>query len=116
MAERVRARELRSDGRSVGSIAAELGVAKSSVSRWVRDIALSPEQHAVLASSDPLHPRRTNGAAVKRARALAVRREAQARGRALVQLRDPLHAVGCARFSGGGVQEPELRDAHEQRS
>lgn len=36
--ERARARQLRVEGRSLKAIAAELGVAKSSVSVWVRDI------------------------------------------------------------------------------
>jgi hypothetical protein len=36
--ERRRARELRAEGRSLNAIAAELGVAKSSVSVWVRDM------------------------------------------------------------------------------
>jgi transposase-like protein len=94
--ERSTARMLRQDGRSIGSIASELGIARSSVSRWVADIELSPEQHARLASSDPLHPRRTNAAAVKRRSALELRRQAQAAGRAGAAAGRPLHAVGCA--------------------
>ncbi len=41
---RLKARELRSKGVSVKSIARKLGVAKSSASLWVRDIILSVEQ------------------------------------------------------------------------
>jgi len=103
--ERTDARRLRRDGRSIGSIAAEIGVAKSSVSRWVADIELSDEQHARLASSDPLHPRRTNGAAVKRRTALAARREAQAAGRNAAVGGDPLHAFGCALFWAEGSKD-----------
>jgi predicted transcriptional regulator len=38
------ARILRQQGKSVGAIAQELGVSKSSVSLWVRDIELSEIQ------------------------------------------------------------------------
>jgi hypothetical protein len=100
--ERAAARALRREGRSIGSIAAQVGVAKSSVSRWVAGIELSAAQHAVLASSDPLHPRRTNGAAAKRAAALQARRRGQASGRAAALAGDPLHAVGCALFWAEG--------------
>ena len=46
--EQEAARELRADGLSLGAIANRLGVAKSSVSRWVRDVPLSDERRAVL--------------------------------------------------------------------
>lgn len=42
--EKLKARELRLQGQSIKQIAIELGVAKSSVSVWVRDIKLSDEQ------------------------------------------------------------------------
>lgn len=42
MTERQRARELRADGWTMPDIAAELGVARSSVSLWVRDVSFSP--------------------------------------------------------------------------
>lgn len=41
---RIKAREMRSRGGSVGLIAKKLGVSKSTVSLWVRDIILSVEQ------------------------------------------------------------------------
>lgn len=44
-----KARELRAKGRSVKEITAELGVAQSSVSIWVRDVPLSAEAQARLA-------------------------------------------------------------------
>ncbi len=78
------------------AIALELGVAKSSVSRWVADIDLSPAQHALLTSNDPLHPRRTNGAAVKRSSALEVRRRAQAAGRGKAAAGSALHGPSKA--------------------
>ncbi len=69
------------------------------------DIELSPAQHALLASSDPLHPRRTNGAAVKRSSALEVRRRAQAAGRGEAAAGSALHALGCALFWAEGSKD-----------
>lgn len=42
VAEQARARDLRAEGRTLDDIAAELGVAKSSVSLWVRDVPFTP--------------------------------------------------------------------------
>jgi predicted transcriptional regulator len=42
--EQRRARELRAEGRSVKEIERALGVARSSVSRWVRDVPLGEAQ------------------------------------------------------------------------
>jgi len=42
--EQVKARELRKDGMSLNEIVEELGVSKSSVSLWVRDIVLTARQ------------------------------------------------------------------------
>jgi hypothetical protein len=47
-AERLKARKLRLEGLSIGEIANRVGVAKSSVSLWVRDIELSPAQRKQL--------------------------------------------------------------------
>jgi transposase-like protein len=43
--EKVQAISLRKSGYSIKDIARELGVAKSSVSVWVRDVELSPEEY-----------------------------------------------------------------------
>jgi transcriptional regulator with XRE-family HTH domain len=49
------ARRLRAEaGLSIRDIAARLAVSKSSVSLWVRDIALTPEQEAALQANDPV--------------------------------------------------------------
>jgi AcrR family transcriptional regulator len=42
LAEREQARRLRATGLPMAEIAARLGVSKSSVSRWVRDVAFEP--------------------------------------------------------------------------
>lgn len=49
---RLEARKLRKRGVSVGKIAEVLGVAKSTVSWWVRDIVLTPQQHEKLKKSE----------------------------------------------------------------
>jgi len=49
--EHQEARKLRGQGWSVKSIAREVGCSPGSVSRWVRDIALTPEQKATLAAN-----------------------------------------------------------------
>jgi hypothetical protein len=44
VAEQARARELRADGHTLANIAATLGVSKSSVSLWVRDVEFTPSK------------------------------------------------------------------------
>ena len=78
--EREAARERRGQGAVIKAIARELGVSTSSVSRWVRDIELSPAQRAALARRDPSvvgHP------------AGALARAAQARDRRRLAGRGP---------------------------
>jgi transcriptional regulator with XRE-family HTH domain len=67
---RERARALRADGWSYNAIAAELGVAKSSVSVWCRDIVLTEEQRDALML--PVAEARLKRAAT--ARAMRIRR------------------------------------------
>lgn len=50
--ERIEARKLRSDGKSIKSIARMIGVSSGSVSVWVRDILISEEQRNILDSSN----------------------------------------------------------------
>lgn len=47
-AERKKSRELRADGFSIPEIAEQLKVSKGSVSVWVKDIELAPEQRKIL--------------------------------------------------------------------
>ena len=42
--EQARARELRAEGKLLADIATELGVSKSSVSVWVRDVDFTPSK------------------------------------------------------------------------
>jgi len=52
--EQKRARKLRSEGLSINEIACKVGVAKSSVSNWVRDVKLTPKQKRKLDARNPM--------------------------------------------------------------
>ena len=56
--ERQRARELRARSRTLQEIAAELGVSKSSVSTWVRDVEFEPRPRSRGHPAGPKHPMR----------------------------------------------------------
>jgi transposase-like protein len=56
--QKEQALELRSAGHSIKQIAQQLGVARSSVSVWVRGIPLSPTQREQLAAQETLNRRR----------------------------------------------------------
>lgn len=97
------ARELRqSEGRSIKEIAKELGVSRSSVSRWVRDIELNDQQLAALLERNPAYNRQLNGWLVVASRRRAARVRAQQRGRALARRREPLHVAGCMLYWAEG--------------
>ncbi len=55
--EQERARELRAEGKTLLEIATELGVSKSSVSLWVRDVVFTPKprQRPMFAAPSRLH-------------------------------------------------------------
>ena len=89
----------REEGRSVRELAALLGVSRSSISLWVRDIELTTEQREAL--------RRRMGARIDGSRANAVialerRKEAQASGRARARHGELLHVAGCMLFWAEG--------------
>ena len=56
--ERARARELRAQAWTLNEIAAELGVAKASVSVWVRDVDFTPGPRNRGHPAGPFHPMR----------------------------------------------------------
>jgi hypothetical protein len=97
------ARRLRAeDGLPLGAIAERLGVSKSSVSRWVRDVDLRPEQHAALRARNPRYNGQLRGQGGRRASARAARLRAQDHGRALARRGDPLHLQGCMLYWAEG--------------
>jgi hypothetical protein len=96
---------MRRSGASIGAIHAALPVAKSTISVWVRDIPLDDEHRRALEAANPA----VNGRQVgQRAWSRACRDErqrAQAHGRALARVGDPLHCAGCMLYWGEGTKE-----------
>ena len=101
--EHRRARELRAQGWSVKDIQQELGVSRSSVSVWVRDVPLTPEQRRALA----LRVREGPLVAGERsaARAREVRRAYQAEGRRLARERGVSYEAGCMLYWAEGAKK-----------
>jgi transcriptional regulator with XRE-family HTH domain len=101
--ERGAARRLRADeGKSIRAIAAELGVAVSSVSVWVRDVALTPAQEAELRRLNPRYSQQRDGTDSNRRRRREERLEAQAHGRELARRAEPLHQQGVMLYWAEG--------------
>ena len=101
--KKAEARRLRREkGMSVKAIAREIGVSYSSVSVWVRDIELTPEQRAEL-------DRRHYGdqpiaAAANKEKHYQLRLHYQEEGRAKAREGDPLHLAGCMLYWGEGAK------------
>jgi transcriptional regulator with XRE-family HTH domain len=103
--QRAAARVLRREhGLPLGAIAIRLGVAKSSVSRWTRDIELTSEQHAALRALNPLYNPQLRGQQGRRASAMAARSNAQRHGRELARRGDTLHLQGCMLYWAEGAK------------
>jgi transcriptional regulator with XRE-family HTH domain len=105
-AEREQARILRRErGESIREIAAALGVSKSSVSGWVHDIVLTPEQLDALRLRNPALNGQLVGVRVRAARAREQRLRAQDEGRHAARRGEPLHAAGCMLFWAEGSRD-----------
>jgi transcriptional regulator with XRE-family HTH domain len=101
--EREEARRLRrEEGRSIKEIARLLGVSRSSVSLWVRDVELTPEQHAALRERNPAYNAQLNGRLVWAAHCRALRQQWQDEGRELARRNEALHAAGCLLYWAEG--------------
>jgi transposase-like protein len=100
--ERLLARQLRRDeGLAIKAIARRLGVARSSVSVWVRDIELRPDQRQALQRYDP----QLRGSAAVAARYRTLQRDYQAAGRTRARAGDdPLHLAGCMLYWAEGAK------------
>jgi transposase len=96
-AERDMARKLRREGLSMREIERRLGVARSTVSLWVREIELTDHQ---------LEELQARGVSARtRARRIyyrARRRMFQDEGRVVARNSEPLHAAGCMLFWAEG--------------
>jgi transcriptional regulator with XRE-family HTH domain len=101
--ERDEAQRLRrEDGLAMRVIAARLGVALSSVSRWTRDIELTDEQHQRLRDANPIYNQQLRGQEGRSTAARAVRVAAQEHGRAQARRGDAAHVRGCMLFWAEG--------------
>ena len=96
------ARRLRLEGASITEIEHALGVARSSVSRWVRDVELGPEAHARLIERVRLGP--IVAGERKAAVARTIRQSYQDEGRRLAQERDATYAAGCMLYWAEGAK------------
>jgi transcriptional regulator with XRE-family HTH domain len=93
----------------ITEIARRVGVSKSSVSLWVRDIELTEEQHARLRAMNPAYNRQLSGARTIAKRYRAKRISAQEHGRALARRSEPLHVAGCMLYWGEGAKSPKTQ-------
>jgi hypothetical protein len=101
--------QLRTDGHSIGYIAKELNISKSSVSTWVRNIELTVEQKDILKSRNPVFNRYYDSSKSIIIRARNKRYVYQEEGRHLVQnsvgeKRDLLIS-GCMLYWGEGSKK-----------
>lgn len=99
---RLAARDLRVQGRSLSQISLAVGAARSTVSLWVRDIALPEAARAGLEAADPVRSRRRTGQLAWSRQTREARLAAQAEGRSRALARDPLHTAGCMLFWAEG--------------
>jgi transcriptional regulator with XRE-family HTH domain len=100
--ERRRARDLRAKGWSVKDIHLELGVSRSSVSVWVRDVPLTEAQRAALAQRVRLGPLVAGERSANAAR--EARRRHQDEGRRLARERGPRYEGGCMLYWAEGAK------------
>jgi transposase-like protein len=105
--KRAKARELRLQGLSLREIADEVGVVRSTVSGWVRDIEL--EDHQIKAIDERGLARliaQNHGAKANRDRFRAMREEYQQDGRKRAKENPtPLHIMGCMLYWGEGSKD-----------
>ena len=101
---RYEARRLRQQGMSVKEIAITLGVSRSSISLWVRDIELTEQQKRTLKDRQRLWGAQNSGAHVNRDKARQVRVLAQEAGRTRAKEYSPLHLAGCMLYWAEGAK------------
>jgi hypothetical protein len=87
---------------SIKEIAQLVGVAPSSVSLWVRDVPLTPEQHASLRQRNPLYNRQLRGANGNAERWRAIRAGHQEEGRETARRKDWLFVAGVMLYWAEG--------------
>jgi transcriptional regulator with XRE-family HTH domain len=110
-AERVQARALRRElGLPVKEIARRVGVSTSSVSLWVRDVPLSPDQEAALDARNPVRSGQRIGTQNNASRWRERRRAAQQHGRELARAGEPDFIAGCMLYWAEGSKRRNTAD------
>jgi hypothetical protein len=105
-AEREAARRLREEyGLPLKEIARRVGVSVSSVSLWVRDIQLTPEQHAELADRNPIYNAQRSGTWVQAVRHRERRLLHQSEGRKKARAADASFIAGCMLYWAEGAKD-----------
>jgi len=102
---REKAREMRQQGKSLNEIADELGVAKSTLRGWVRDIELTHDQIEALKERQYLYGAQNLGAKANRDKARKKRRYSQQIGRERAKNGSLLFALGCMLYWAEGAKK-----------
>jgi transcriptional regulator with XRE-family HTH domain len=109
--EREQARHLRRAlGLPLNEIACRVGVSKSSVSLWVRDIELTAEQHEALRQRNPAYNRQLLGSRNNAARRRAERVAYQEDGRRRASQGELSHLAGCMLYWAEGAKDRNQLD------
>ena len=96
--EQQRARELRAESWTLADIAAELGVAKSSVSRWVCDVDFVPNPRRTARNRPPNKLQRAKAAEIRRFRVAGHERFRDLSA-------DEFFAAGLGLYAGDGAKQ-----------
>jgi transcriptional regulator with XRE-family HTH domain len=98
------ARLLRQQGLALSDIAERLGVAKSSVSSWLRDIVLTDEQVEHLIDYNRRMRGQNNGAQASRKKFSDLRKQYREQGRQKARENRSLHLAGCMLYWAEGAK------------
>ncbi|HEY8629035.1 MAG TPA: hypothetical protein VIL73_00625 [Gaiellaceae bacterium] len=75
------------------------------MSRWVRDIKLTPAQEQELLRRNPAYNRQLSGTAIQAANRRSERRAYQEEGRSLARQGDSIHVAGCMLYWAEGEKD-----------
>lgn len=100
--KQIQAKKLRKKGYSIREIAKTLKVSKSSVSLWVRDVALSNKQKETLLARNPIINNQLLGAQTRKLKAKQRREIYQQEGMIEAKKQNVLHASGCMLYWAEG--------------
>jgi transposase-like protein len=102
---RLKVRDLRQQGHSIGDIALMLSLSKSTVSVWVRDIELTSLQVERLKEKNRSYGAQNKGAGTNRSNGRSQRIAFQEQGRLKAREGRPLHLAGCMLYWAEGSKD-----------